>query len=58
MVTCHGAGVAAFGGADELDARRSAAGRCAPHSSGYHAVDFLLWGQALEEVGPGQAPLD
>ena len=25
-------------------------------SSGYHAVEFLLWGQALEDVGPGERP--
>jgi putative iron-regulated protein len=25
-------------------------------SSGYHAVEFLLWGQALEDVGPGKRP--
>lgn len=25
-------------------------------SVGYHAVEFLLWGQALEDVGPGQRP--
>jgi len=25
-------------------------------SVGYHAVEFLLWGQALNDVGPGQRP--
>ena len=25
-------------------------------SSGYHAVEFLLWGQALKDVGPGERP--
>ena len=25
-------------------------------SSGYHAVEFLLWGQALKPVGPGERP--
>ena len=25
-------------------------------SSGYHAVEFLLWGQALKDVGPGKRP--
>ncbi|MEO6598610.1 MAG: imelysin family protein [Polyangiaceae bacterium] len=25
-------------------------------SSGYHAVEFLLWGQALAPVGPGERP--
>lgn len=25
-------------------------------SVGYHAVEFLLWGQALKEVGPGERP--
>jgi len=25
-------------------------------STGYHAVEFLLWGQALEETGPGKRP--
>ena len=25
-------------------------------SDGYHAIEFLLWGQALEAVGPGQRP--
>ena len=25
-------------------------------SVGYHAVEFLLWGQALEDVGPGKRP--
>jgi putative iron-regulated protein len=25
-------------------------------SVGYHAVEFLLWGQALNEVGPGERP--
>ncbi len=25
-------------------------------SAGYHAVEFLLWGQALEPVGPGERP--
>ncbi len=25
-------------------------------SAGYHAVEFLLWGQALEPVGPGKRP--
>ena len=25
-------------------------------SSGYHAVEFLLWGQALKLVGPGERP--
>jgi putative iron-regulated protein len=25
-------------------------------SNGYHAIEFLLWGQALEDVGPGKRP--
>ena len=25
-------------------------------SNGYHAQEFLLWGQALEDVGPGKRP--
>lgn len=25
-------------------------------TDGYHAVEFLLWGQALSDVGPGQRP--
>lgn len=25
-------------------------------SDGYHAEEFLLWGQALQDVGPGQRP--
>ena len=25
-------------------------------SNGYHAIEFLLWGQALRDVGPGQRP--
>lgn len=25
-------------------------------SNGYHAAEFLLWGQALDEVGPGARP--
>jgi putative iron-regulated protein len=25
-------------------------------SDGYHAIEFLLWGQALQTVGPGQRP--
>jgi putative iron-regulated protein len=25
-------------------------------SVGYHAVEFLLWGQALKDVGPGERP--
>lgn len=25
-------------------------------SAGYHAVEFLLWGQALQPVGPGERP--
>ncbi|HYP87484.1 MAG TPA: imelysin family protein [Polyangiaceae bacterium] len=25
-------------------------------SNGYHAVEFLLWGQALKDVGPGERP--
>ncbi len=25
-------------------------------SAGYHAVEFLLWGQALKDVGPGERP--
>ena len=25
-------------------------------SDGYHAVEFLLWGQALKDVGPGERP--
>jgi putative iron-regulated protein len=25
-------------------------------SAGYHAVEFLLWGQALKETGPGERP--
>lgn len=25
-------------------------------SNGYHAIEFLLWGQALSEVGPGTRP--
>ena len=25
-------------------------------SNGYHAIEFLLWGQALQDVGPGTRP--
>lgn len=25
-------------------------------SNGYHAIEFLLWGQALKDVGPGERP--
>lgn len=25
-------------------------------SDGYHAIEFLLWGQALQPIGPGQRP--
>ena len=25
-------------------------------SAGYHAIEFLLWGQALKDVGPGERP--
>lgn len=25
-------------------------------AAGYHAIEFLLWGQALKEVGPGERP--
>jgi len=25
-------------------------------STGFHAMEFLLWGQALEPVGPGNRP--
>ncbi len=25
-------------------------------SDGYHVIEFLLWGQALKDVGPGERP--
>ena len=37
---------------DELNA----AGGDENISAGYHAVEFLLWGQALKETGPGERP--
>jgi len=39
-------------GLDELNA----AGGDENISAGYHAVEFLLWGQALRETGPGERP--
>ena len=27
-------------------------------STGWHAIEFLLWGQDLNEVGPGSQPLE
>jgi putative iron-regulated protein len=39
-------------GLDELNA----AGGDENISAGYHAVEFLLWGQALKETGPGERP--
>ncbi|MEI9951284.1 MAG: imelysin family protein [Pseudomonadota bacterium] len=39
-------------GLDELNA----AGGDENISAGYHAVEFLLWGQALNETGPGERP--
>ena len=39
-------------GLDELNA----AGGDENISAGYHAVEFLLWGQALEDTGPGKRP--
>jgi putative iron-regulated protein len=41
--------------ADGLDGL-NAVGGDANISDGYHAVEFLLWGQALQDVGPGQRP--
>ena len=39
-------------GLDELNA----AGGDENISAGYHAVEFLLWGQALRDSGPGERP--
>jgi putative iron-regulated protein len=39
-------------GLDDLNA----AGGDENISAGYHAVEFLLWGQALNETGPGERP--
>jgi putative iron-regulated protein len=39
-------------GLDDLNA----AGGDENISAGYHAVEFLLWGQALKETGPGERP--
>lgn len=41
--------------AEALDAR-NAQGGDENISGGYHAVEFLLWGQALNLVGPGERP--
>ncbi len=41
-----------FKGLDDLNAQ----GGDENISSGYHAVEFLLWGQALKKVGPGERP--
>ena len=41
--------------ADGLDAL-NAKGGDTDISAGYHAVEFLLWGQALKDVGPGERP--
>jgi putative iron-regulated protein len=41
--------------ADGLDAL-NAVGGDENISDGYHAVEFLLWGQALKDVGPGERP--
>ncbi len=41
--------------ADGLDSL-NAAGGDENISAGYHAVEFLLWGQALKETGPGERP--
>jgi putative iron-regulated protein len=41
--------------ADALD-QANAAGGDENISAGYHAVEFLLWGQALQPVGPGERP--
>jgi putative iron-regulated protein len=39
-----------------LDALNGELGEPENVSSGYHAVEFLLWGQALKDVGPGERP--
>ena len=39
-------------GLDELNAQ----GGDENISAGYHAVEFLLWGQALKDTGPGERP--
>jgi putative iron-regulated protein len=41
--------------AEGLD-RLNAVGGDTNISDGYHAVEFLLWGQALKDVGPGERP--
>ena len=41
--------------ADGLDSL-NAVGGDTNISDGYHAVEFLLWGQALKDVGPGERP--
>ena len=41
-----------FAGLDALNAK----GGDTNISDGYHAVEFLLWGQALVDVGPGTRP--
>jgi putative iron-regulated protein len=41
--------------AEGLD-RLNAAGGDENISAGYHAVEFLLWGQALNPTGPGERP--
>jgi len=42
--------------AEGLDALNGSADEPENVASGYHAVEFLLWGQALKDVGPGERP--
>jgi putative iron-regulated protein len=42
--------------AEGLDSLNGSDGEPENVSAGYHAVEFLLWGQALEDVGPGDRP--
>jgi putative iron-regulated protein len=42
--------------AERLDDLNGTNGEPENVSSGYHAVEFLLWGQALNDVGPGERP--
>src|SRR6478735_2554593 len=41
---------------ENLDSLNGADGEPEHVSVGYHSVEFLLWGQALEDVGPGERP--
>ena len=42
--------------ADTLVGLNEGAGEAENVSTGYHAVEFLLWGQDMSETGPGERP--